>query len=248
LVHWRFLLQLSLFMPELDRERPEVRAETALALADVIERHLTEPSWQIYLRLWGDRGGNIVGSFLTFLRRGGFTIIERQAMTKLGLFFRDRRLAKGMKVSDLARLIGYQNISHGSQRIHDLERVGVGDPALVTKVAGALGVPEAEYQPLQRDDQQERMKDWAAWVNEPIRPYFIVRQMAAMYQPRPLPSWILAQEHAEKYVADIARQLRLRCCLVWSRRLSIFYSADGMVENVQEAVFGQDNAPGQRGL
>lgn len=166
-------------------------------------------------------------------------------MTRLGSLFKKKREANGLKVSELARLAGYKDLSNGGQRIHALEKQGLVHADLLHKLAAILGITEAEYTPLLRADEQDRLRAWAAWVNEPITPYMVIRQMAAMYEPMPLPDWIQSQGQAEHFVSERAIEIGLRCCLVWSRRLSIFFAADGSVEGVKEASFTEQVAPRQ---
>ena len=156
-----------------------------------------------------------------------------------------RRKAAGLKVSALAQRCGYQNISNGSQRIHDLEKYGVVHADLLRKLAAILGITEAEYTPLLVADEQDRLRAWAAWANEPVKPRCILHLMPGMYSPLALPEWVTTQDQAREFVAEKARELKHRCCLVWSRRISIFFAADGTVEAIREATPGEDVAPRQ---
>ena len=60
-----------------------------------------------------------------------------------------------------------------------------------------------------------------------------------------LPEWIVTQQQAEQLVSDKAKEIGQRCCLVWSRRLSVFFAADGTVEAVVEATPTEQVAPRQ---
>ena len=48
---------------------------------------------------------------------------------------------------------------------------------------------------------------------------------------------------AEAWAASVAREIRKRCCLVWSRRISIWFGEDGSVVDKTEAVPGEPNCP-----
>jgi hypothetical protein len=51
--------------------------------------------------------------------------------------------------------------------------------------------------------------------------------MAAVYSPHALPEEIQSVEEAEAYATNLAQTWRLRCCLVLSRRISVWIEADG---------------------
>jgi hypothetical protein len=53
--------------------------------------------------------------------------------------------------------------------------------------------------------------------------------------PLELQDWITEQQEAMQFVSEVADELQLRCCLVWSRRVSIYFAADGTVKRVKEA-------------
>ena len=165
-------------------------------------------------------------------------------MSELGVLFKRKREAMGLKVSALAVLCGYKNISNGSQKIHDLEKHGSVHTDLLRKLAAILGISEAEYMPPMLADEQERLRAWAAWANEPVKPYGVLHLMPGMYGPLELPPGV-TQKEAEAFVAEKARETKNRCCLVWSRRVSIFFASDGSVECVREATPTEGVAPRQ---
>ena len=100
----------------------------------------------------------------------------------------------------------------------------------------ALDVDQATVERLAQED----LREWAAWANEPIRPYLVARAMAAIYCPVQLPDEIQSVEQAQDYASQFARHWRIRVCLVLSRRISIYYQADGSIEEVTEAVPGDE--------
>ena len=80
-------------------------------------------------------------------------------------------------------------------------------------------------------------------MNQPITPYLVIRVMAAIYSSRALPAEITTREEAEKWASAVAREIEKRCCLVWSRRLSCWFSEDGTLTKRTEAVPGEPNTP-----
>ena len=152
-------------------------------------------------------------------------------MSHLGNFFRDRRIEKGLSFGQLARLIGYKNVSGGSNRIQAIERGGKVRPDLLGKLAEALEVGTDEI----RREAFKDYEDWLAWASEPVRPHVVVRLLAAVYQRVELPDDALAPEAAEAFAADVARERNLRVCLVLSRRVSVRFDAGGRESGRSEA-------------
>ncbi|MEI8196691.1 MAG: hypothetical protein WCI73_12405 [Phycisphaerae bacterium] len=162
-------------------------------------------------------------------------------MTRLGALFRKKRLEKGLRVSQLAKIAW--NYRRGCVLIHELEKRGKIADHILRKLAAALCITEAEYLPLLREDEQERLRKWQQWACQPIKSYYVARMMAAIYSDLPLPETVQTLEDAEKFVAHEAAKLRLRCCLVWNRKLSIYFAFDGTIEGYMEAAPGHNPAP-----
>ena len=91
--------------------------------------------------------------------------------SKLAAHFRKIRLEKGLKLSQLARLAGYSNISKGSNRINSFERTGIVHTDLCIKLAGVLGIDRQTVDRLVDEDRRQFFEEWNAWANEPIHPY-----------------------------------------------------------------------------
>jgi hypothetical protein len=50
-------------------------------------------------------------------------------------------------------------------------------------------------------------------------------------------------EEAETWASAVAGEIKKRCCLVWSRRISCWFSEDGTLTKRTEAVPGEPNTP-----
>ncbi len=163
--------------------------------------------------------------------------------SQLANHFRTARLNKGLNLAQLARLVGYKNVCKGANRINAFERGGSVHADLRRKLAEVLGIDQLTVDRLMEEDRRQFFAEWNAWANEPIRPYLIVRLMAAVYSPHDLPEKIQSVEEAEAYAAHVARTRHLRCCLVLSRRISVWIEADGSISGATEAVPGEPNTP-----
>jgi|694.fasta_scaffold13164_11 hypothetical protein len=162
--------------------------------------------------------------------------------THLSRHFEQLRLERGLRPGQLAVLAGCSNPSKNGGRIRQFETTGKISRELLTKLIVALEVDRAVVVRLIETDQREYHERWLAWVNTPIRPYFVVRIMAAIYNEMALPRG-LTQEEAETHTSNFAKKHSLMCCLVWSRRLSVWFDRDGVVYDRTEAVPGKINTP-----
>jgi transcriptional regulator with XRE-family HTH domain len=164
----------------------------------------------------------------------------------LGRYFHAQRIDRGLTIGQLARMVGYRNVSKGANRIACLERGGSVDEGLLVNLADALGIDLPTVKELIEQDRQEYLRDWEKWVNEPVPMQLIVRYMAAFYGNKALPEDVKTPEDAEKYARDYAKNHGLRVCLAVSRRLSIWISKEGEVEARTEATPDDSNVPFMR--
>jgi len=154
--------------------------------------------------------------------------------THLARYFAHQRWKKDLSLQQIARLLGYRNLNKGVRRVQTFERSGEIDGRLFQKLAAALEVDQATVNRLLQEDLEE----WTKWVNEPIKPYLVVRLMPAFYSQAELPDEIESVEEAERYASEFARERRLRVCLVLSRRISVYFADDGSFQYASEAVPG----------
>jgi hypothetical protein len=156
--------------------------------------------------------------------------------THVATFFTKRRLSLGLRLSEVALRVGYRrtnrSLSHGCNKLHRFETTGNINSQLFTKLMAALDIDQATVNALSQKD----LEDWLAWANEPIKPYLVVRLMAAVYSRVEVPDEVVSVEEAERYASGFAKEHRLRVCLVLSRRVSVYYDANGSFEFASEAV------------
>jgi hypothetical protein len=164
-------------------------------------------------------------------------------VSKLGVFIRAERLRDGLTLGQLARLVGYRNLSKGARRLACLEHTGTATPDLLVNVAEALALDWTTVERLAEEDRQERLREWERWVSEPVPMYLVVRLMAAIYVRKGLPAEVTTPEQAEAWACGFAHRHRCRVCLVVSRRWSLWINADGQVEARTEARTGEPNMP-----
>ena len=164
--------------------------------------------------------------------------------THLAEHFRKRRTEMGLKLGQVALLVGYQHsarsLSHGCNRLLKFEQTGIINDQLFRKLMAVLEIDQATV----NERLQEDLADWLKWANETIRPYIVMRLMPAVYSQAELPDEVRSVEDAERYASEFAKERRLRICLVLSRRVSVYFADDGSRQYASEAVpGGEPNQP-----
>jgi hypothetical protein len=185
----------------------------------------------------GDEGGRCRLLLMALNRK------EMSVSTNLSHYFEQKRREKGLKPGQLARLAGCVNVQKNGSRIRSFELSGSIGQELFEKIAAALEIDAATYEQLVEQDRKEFYQAWLEWVNEPIQPYLVIRLMAAIYNSRTVTPEITTMEEAEGWAGAVAREIKKRTCLVWSRRISCWFSEDGTLSERTEAVPGEPNVP-----
>ena len=163
--------------------------------------------------------------------------------TNLSRYFQQKRLDRGLKPGQVARLAGCVNVPKNGSRIRSFELSGSIGQELFEKIAAALEIDAGTIEQLVEQDRTEFYQAWLEWVNEPIQPYLVIRLMAAIYSSRAVPPEITTMEEAETWASAVAGEIKKRCCLVWNRRISCWFSEDGTLTKRTEAVPGEPNTP-----
>ena len=167
-------------------------------------------------------------------------------MSHLGSFFHLQRLQVNLSLGQLARLVGYRNVSKGSNKICRFEREGTATEVLLAALADVLSIDLPTVESLIDQDRKEYLHAWEAWVNEPVPMQLIARYMPAVYARVALPEEIKTAEQAEAFASEYARQHRRRVCLAISRRHSVWIDAEGQIEARTESTPDDLNVPFMR--
>ncbi len=116
-------------------------------------------------------------------------------MVKLtGKYFKEQRLKQGLNTAELARLMGYKNVSKGMNRIIDLERENIIIPEVLKRIVEALNLDHDHVNNLIKKDRDEDKRKFEEWVNEPVEMYYIMRLMPTIYLSYDLPTNINTEE------------------------------------------------------
>jgi len=165
---------------------------------------------------------------------------------RLGSYFRDQRIKQGLSLGQLARFVGYRNVSKGSNKIVRFEREGIITEELLARLAETLGVDFPVVESLIEQDRAERLREWEAWVSQPVPMRLIEKYMPAVYGTVPIPETVTTPEQAEAFACSYAKEHRHQVCLAVSRRLSIWIDNEGQVYARTEARPDCSNVPYMR--
>ena len=89
--------------------------------------------------------------------------------THMAKHFQQRRIEMHLSLTQLARMVGYMNVSKGYRKIDEFERTGRCHPNLFAKLAVTLGVDGATVSRLRYADY----KDWIRTPANPPTPYLL---------------------------------------------------------------------------
>lgn len=161
----------------------------------------------------------------------------------LGKYFREQRVQQDLSLGQLARMVGYNNLSKGSNKIVRFEREGVITEELLARLADVLHIDFATVESLIEQDRQDRLRQWEEWVSQPVPMQLIAKIIPAVYSGVSLPKEIITPEQAEAFAVEYARQNRRQVCLALSRRLSVWIDAEGNVYARTTATPDEPNVP-----
>jgi hypothetical protein len=166
--------------------------------------------------------------------------------TNLSRFFRQRRLAFGLRPGAVAQRMGYKSIVGAANKIVRFEETGEILAAVLVKLAAVLEIDHSTIQRLMDEDRRQFLNDWNRWADEPIEPHVIFRAIPGVMVSKDIPSDLRTQEEMEAFAADIAQRFGKKVWLVLSRRKRIYFDESAIARSVQEARPGQCNGPFMR--
>jgi len=167
-------------------------------------------------------------------------------MNHLGNHFHEQRISQGLSLGQLARIVGYRNVSKGANKICRFERGGIVTEDLLATLSVALGIDYPTVERLIEQDHQEHLRAWEAWVSQPVPMKLIAKLMPAVYATVQLPEDITTPEQAEAFSCEYAKQNGRKVCLALSRRLSEWIDEQGQVYARTEATPDEPNIPWMR--
>lgn len=133
-----------------------------------------------------------------------------------------------LSLTQLAKIVGYANVSKGYRKIEDFERTGRCHPELFTKLSAALGIDERTRNRLAYEDYE----DWLCTPANPPTPYLL---RAGLRGCLGVPEKLNTVEEMERYASDYAREHGATVTLVLDKRIYVRFAADGSLRDIAEA-------------
>jgi hypothetical protein len=149
--------------------------------------------------------------------------------THMAQHFQKKRIEMHLSLAQLAKTLGYVNISKGFRKIDAFERTGQCHPVLFAKLAAALGIDERQRARLEYLDY----KEWLAAPANPPTPYLLRSLIRGCIG---LPEELKTVEEMERYASDYARKHGAAVCLVLDKRIHVRFAADGSLRDIAEAL------------
>jgi hypothetical protein len=153
----------------------------------------------------------------------------------LGEYIRHRREQLGLRRSEVAWLLGYENVSKGSARLHSLEEGRWVSRDFLVRLMGILQIEPQVVQDLIDRDQQEYIAAWEKWADEPVPMHAAVRYIPGFFAGIDMPGDVRTPEQALAWAVETARQKQKKVILVVSRRVSYTVHEDGRADGPFEA-------------
>lgn len=165
--------------------------------------------------------------------------------TILSNYFRQRRLALGLRYGEVARRMGYKSIVGTANKIVMFEQRGDILAAVFNKLAAVLGIDDATIQRLTEEDRRHYLVEWTTWANVPVEPEIVFRAIPGVFAGHPIPEHLKTTEEMEQYAQAFATKYHKKTWLVLSRKLRVYFDEDG-TKSVQESAPGECNGPYMR--
>ena len=139
--------------------------------------------------------------------------------TNLSTYFRQRRLALGLRPGEVVCRMGYKSIAGTTNKIVLFEERGNVRPDLFEKLKAALEIDDATVERLIEQDHREFVQRWNVWADQPIEPHLVFRAMPGVYFRQEIPLSLSSKiaegvetpEAMEEYAADFAKTFARRC-------------------------------------
>ena len=149
--------------------------------------------------------------------------------THMARHFQKRRVEMHFSLAQLARTLGYANVSKGVRKIDLFERTGRCHPELFANLSAALGIDERTRNRLAYEDYVE----WLRTPANPPTPYLLRTGLRGCIG---VPEELMTIEEMERYAADYARRHNVPVCLVLDKRIYVRFAADGSLLDIGEAL------------
>jgi transcriptional regulator with XRE-family HTH domain len=148
----------------------------------------------------------------------------------LGDYIRHRREELGLRRSEVARLLGYENVSKGSARLHSVEEGRWISRDFLLRLMGILNIEPQVIEDLVSRDQEDYVEQWNRWADQPVPMHAAVRYVPGFFAGIDMPATVTTPEQALAWAIETAKQKQKIVVLVLTRRLSWTLHEDGRAD------------------
>jgi transcriptional regulator with XRE-family HTH domain len=150
----------------------------------------------------------------------------------LGEYIRARREELGLRRSEVARQLGYENVNKGSARLHSVEEGRWVNRDFLVRLIGVLNIEPQVIQDLIDRDRQAYMAAWEAWADQPTPITAAIRLIPGFIASIDLPENVTTPDQALAWAVETAIRRRMKVFVVVSRRLSYTVHENGRVDDI----------------
>jgi transcriptional regulator with XRE-family HTH domain len=147
----------------------------------------------------------------------------------LGELFRARRAALGWSLGEVARRLGYRNVSKAANKVLRLERLGDAEDGFLLRLAAVLGITGHAVRDAIRADRMAYERAWSEWADQPVPPSIVVRAVPGFMLGVPVPADATTPEAVIAFAQAHAARLRRKVFVVLSRRETVGITEAGEV-------------------
>lgn len=159
----------------------------------------------------------------------------------LGEYLKARREELGLRRSDVAKRLGYENINKGSARLYSVEEGRWSTHDFLLRLIGVLQIEPQVIQDLIDRDRQEYVDAWNRWADQFQPMHAAVRYVPGFFAGIDLPKGVVTPEQGLAWAVSTAQRLNKKVVLVVSRRVSWTIHEDGRADGPFHAT-PDDNA------
>ena len=139
----------------------------------------------------------------------------------MGEWFWGRRGERQWPLAEVARRLGYANVSKGCRKVLAVEREGVADGDFLRRLAGVLGISEGVIVYLTRQDRLAYLKAWEEWADQPTTIRVVLRAVPGFMLEIAAPEGVTTPDAAIAFAQDHAARLHKKVFVILSRRESV---------------------------
>jgi transcriptional regulator with XRE-family HTH domain len=161
----------------------------------------------------------------------------------LGEWFWGIRRERGWSLAEVARRLGYANVSKGCNKVLRLEREGVVDDDFLRRLAAVLGISDGVVRYLIRADRLAYQRAWEEWAGQPVPVRVVVRAVPGFMVELSPPADAATPEQVVAFGRDYAARHRKKVFVLLSRRESVGITEAGEINGTFHATPESDPSP-----